>query len=308
MSKEKIIIGSRGSRLALIQAEYAAAGLIEMFPEKKFEIKRIVTGGDRKRDIQLESINSIGIFTKELEEALLDGRIDLAVHSLKDMPTLIPEELCLAAVLKRSDPRDVLITRGERLDEIEAGSKIGTGSPRRSIQLSRYRPDLVARSIRGNIETRLKKIQSGEVDGLILAAAAMIRLGWEKSITQYLAVEDFLPSVGQGAIAIEIRRNDDDINETISQINHFPTWKCITAERVFLNALGGGCRAPIAALATLNGEQLHLEGMAASSDGSTMLRSSRNGLLDSAEEIGKNLARDILSMGASEFIEEAAIN
>ncbi|MFC1961656.1 hydroxymethylbilane synthase [Chloroflexota bacterium] len=308
MGREKIIIGSRGSRLALIQAEYVVAELRGIYPEREIEIKKIVTGGDRNRNIQLERIESIGIFTKELEEALLDGRIDLAVHSLKDMPTIIPGQLCLAAVLKRSDPKDVLITRGETLDELKAGSRIGTGSPRRSIQLSRYRPDLVARSIRGNIDTRLKKIQSGEVDGAILAAAAIIRLGWEKRITQYLAVEDFLPSVGQGAIGIEIRQSDDDLKELVSQINHFPTWQCIIAERVFLKTLGGGCRAPIAALATLNGEQLHLDGMAASSDGSKMLRIAKDGLLDSAEETGKNLARELLAMGASEFIEEAAVN
>jgi hydroxymethylbilane synthase len=307
MGREKIIIGSRGSRLAMIQAEYVAAELRATCPDKEFEIRKIVTGGDRNRSIQLGSINSIGIFTKELEEALLDERIDIAVHSLKDMPTIIPEQLCLAGVLERSDPRDVLITHGERLNALKTGSRIGTGSLRRSIQLSICRPDLVIRNIRGNIETRLKKIQSGEVDGVILAAAAMIRLDWEKRITQYLSVDDFLPSAGQGVIGIETRQSDDDINELVSQINNFPTWQCVIAERVFLNTLGGGCRAPIAALATLDGEQLHLDGMVASSDGTKMLRSSRKGGINSAEETGRDLAKELLGLGAANLIEGAAV-
>jgi hydroxymethylbilane synthase len=308
MERGKIVIGSRGSRLALIQAEYVAVELRAACPDKEFEIKKIVTGGDRNSSIRLGNINSIGIFTKELEEALLDRRIDLAVHSLKDMPTIIPEQLCLAGVLERSDPRDVLITRGERLDELKVGSRIGTGSPRRSVQLSTCRPDLVIHNIRGNIETRLKKIQSGEVDGVILAAAAMIRLGREKRITQYLSVGDFLPSAGQGVIGIEIRQNDDDINGLVSQINSFPTWQCAIAERVFLNTLGGVCRAPIAVLAALDGEQLHLDGMVASSDGTKMLRSSRKGGLTSAEETGRDLAQELLGLGAAKLLEGAAVN
>lgn len=308
MNREKIIVGSRGSRLALIQAESVVAGLKSNYPKKEFEIKKVVTGGDRNRNIQLDRMNSIGIFTKELEEALLNERIDLAVHSLKDMPTIIPDQLCLAAVLERSDPRDVIVTRGEFLDELQPGSRIGTGSPRRSIQLSRYRPDLETRSIRGNIDTRLKKIQSGEVDGVILAAAALIRLGWQEKITQYLTVEDFLPSAGQGAIAIEMRRNDDYLQALVSRINHIPTWQCITAERVFLSTLGGGCRAPIAALASIKGDQLHIAGMAASNDGTKMLRISGEGMITSAEKTGEDLAKELLAMGAAEFIEEAALN
>ena len=224
------------------------------------------------------------------------------------MPTIIPNQLCLAAVLERSDPRDALVTRGELLDELRPGSRIGTGSPRRSIQLSRYRPDLETRSIRGNIDTRLKKIQGGEIDGVILAAAALIRRGWQEKITQYLTVDDFLPSAGQGAIAIEMRRNDDYLQALVSRINHIPTWQCITAERVFLSTLGGGCRAPIAALASIKEDQLHLAGMAASNDGTKMLRISGEGMITSAEKTGADLAKELLAMGASEFIEEAAVN
>lgn len=308
MKRGKIIIGSRGSRLALIQAESVVARLKSNYPEKEFEIEKVVTGGDRNQNIPLDRMDSIGIFTKELEEALLNERIDLAVHSLKDMPTIMPDQLYLAAVLERSDPRDVLVTRGERLDELRPGSRIGTGSPRRSIQLSRYLPDLEARSIRGNIDTRLKKIKSGEVDGVILAAAALIRLGWQEKITQYLTVEDFLPSPGQGAIAIEMRRNDNYLQALVSRINHIPTWQCITAERVFLSTLGGGCRAPIAALASIKGDQLHIAGMAASNDGTKMLRISGEGMITSAEKTGADLAKELLAMGAAEFIAEATVN
>lgn len=308
MKRGKIIIGSRGSRLALIQAESVVARLKSNYPEKEFEIEKVVTGGDRNQNIPLDRMDSIGIFTKELEEALLNERIDLAVHSLKDMPTIMPDQLYLAAVLERSDPRDVLVTRGERLDDLPPGSRIGTGSPRRSIQLSRYRPDLEARSIRGNIDTRLKKIQGGEVDGVILAAAALIRLGWQEKITQYLTVEDFLPSPGQGAIAIEMRRNDNYLQALVSRINHTPTWQCITAERVFLSTLGGGCRAPIAALASIKGDQLHIAGMAASNDGTKMLRISGEGMITSAEKTGADLAKELLAMGAAEFIAEATVN
>ena len=308
MNREKIIVGSRGSRLALVQAESVVAGLKNNYPEKEFEIRKIVTGGDRNQNIQLDRMESIGVFVKELEEALLDGRIDLAVHSLKDMPTIMPDRLCLAAVLERSDPRDVLVTRGELLDELRPGSRIGTGSLRRSIQLRRCRPDLEARSMRGNVDTRIKKVQNGEVDGVILAAAALMRLGWQEKITQYLAAEDFLPSAGQGAIAIEMRRSDDDLQEPVSRINHLPTWQCISAERVFLSTLGGGCRAPIAALASIEENRLYIAGLAASNDGTKMLRISGEGESTSAEHIGEDLARQLLAMGASEFMNEAQLN
>jgi hydroxymethylbilane synthase len=247
----------------------------------------------------------IGIFVKELEEALLDGLIDLAVHSLKDMPTQIPSGLCLAAVTERLDPRDVLVSRGKRLEELASGAKIGTGSLRRSVQLGACRSDLEACSIRGNVDTRLRKVANGEFDGVILAAAALKRLGWEDRVSEYLSTEYFLPAVGQGALAIETRLDDKEAAKIVVYLNHLPTWQGITAERAFLRALGGGCRAPIAALGTVNGTTLKLEGMISDISGRRILRSSDEGSTEVAEEIGDRLARKLLDMGASEFLAEA---
>ena len=259
---------------------------------------------DRDRFTQLDRMDSIGVFVKELEEELLDSRIDLAVHSLKDMPTLMPAGLHLAAVTERLDPRDVLVTRGELLEELTPGARIGTGSLRRSIQLSKQRPDLKVQSIRGNVDTRLRKVAQGELDGVVLAAAALIRLDWQEKITQYLPTEQFLPSVGQGALVIEIRRDDEEILELVSQINDIPAWQSTSAERAFLSTLGGGCRAPIAALASVDGGILRMTGMAASQDGVKVLHDSIEGEASSAEQIGETLAQKLLGMGAALFIAE----
>ncbi|GAI07536.1 unnamed protein product, partial [marine sediment metagenome] len=260
---KSIIIGSRGSQLALIQSESVAAKIRELNPSLKVSISKIVTKGDRNRRTHFDRIAGVGIFVKELEEALINGRIDLAVHSLKDVPTQIPQGLRLAAVTERIDPRDVLVSRAGSLAELPAGSRIGTGSFRRAIQLAGYRPDLEVGNIRGNVGTRLRKVSRGEFDGVILAAAALIRLGWEDQISEYLPLEHFLPAVGQGALSVETRLGDEEIAELISPINHLPTWQGITAERAFLSALGGGCRTPIAALGTVAGNILRLEGMPA---------------------------------------------
>ena len=210
--KNRIIVGTRGSKLALIQTEQVGAELRKANPGIEFNISRIVTSGDREQHKQFDAIEGSGVFVKELETALLDGRIDLAVHSLKDMPVEIPPGLCLIAVTKRVDPRDVLISAGgRRLAELPAGARIGTGSPRRSIQLNAYRPDLEACSIRGNVDSRLRRVTSGELDGVIIAAAGLIRLGWEDRISEYLPLEHFLPPVGQGALAIEARLGGEAI-------------------------------------------------------------------------------------------------
>jgi hydroxymethylbilane synthase len=244
----KIAIGTRGSKLAVIQAEELLAKLREVFPELEADLVKIKTRGDRYSTTALEEFAGQGIFVKELEKALLDRRIDLAVHSLKDLPTEIPDGLMLAAVPVRLDPRDVLVSTCGRLCELTPGSKIGTGSPRRAVQLLALRPDLRVCGIRGNIDTRLRKVSAGEFDGVIVAAAAMIRLGWEERITEYLPVDYFTPAVGQGALGIEIRSEDKEIRTLVSKINDETAWQAVTAERTFLQALGGGCRAPIAAL------------------------------------------------------------
>ena len=302
--RRKLIVGSRGSRLALIQAESVVARIREANPDIEIIMSKVVTKGDRDRHTQLDRMAGVGVFVKELEEALLDGRIDLAVHSLKDVPTQIPQGLCLLAVTERVDPRDVLISRSGRLNELPPASTIGTGSLRRAIQLKSYRPDLKACSLRGNIDTRLRKVASGEVDGVMLAAAALLRLGWEDRITEYLPLEHFLPAVGQGALVTEARLDDEEVAKICSPVNHLLTWQCVMAERAFLSALGGGCRAPIAALGTVDNTTLHLEGMVADASGQKIWRASEEGKAMSPEEVGMRLAQKILRMGASEFITE----
>ena len=303
--RTKIVVGTRGSKLALIQAESVVVKIREVNPDLEVGISKIVTKGDRNRHTRLDQIRGIGIFVKELEEALLDDRIDLAVHSLKDMPTEIPQGLCLAAVTQRLDPRDVLVASAGRLDELVAGSRIGTGSLRRSVQLASYRPDLEVCSIRGNIDTRLRKVYSGEVDGVIVAAAAMRRLGLADKISEYLPLQHFLPAVGQGALAIETRLGDEEIAELASSINHLTTWQSINAERAFLSALGGGCRAPIAALGFVSDTVLKIKGMVADVSGKKILHALEEGNVMSPEEVGMRLAQKMMAMGASEFITEA---
>lgn len=299
----RIIVGSRRSKLALIQAESVIAKIREANPNLEVSLSKIVTAGDRDRYTQLDRMGT-AIFVKELEEALLDGRIDIAVHSLKDLPTELPPGLCLLAATERLDPRDVLVA-SSGLNELASSSKIGTSSLRRTVQLMSYRPDLQACPIRGNVDTRLGKVFSGEFDGVIVAAAALLRLGWEERITEYLPLGDFLPAVGQGALALEARLGDVDISRLVSPVNHVPTWQCITAERAFLRAMGGGCRAPVAALGTVNGNTLRLEGMVASLSGGKGLRASEEGSALSAEEIGVKLAEKMRGMGAAEIIAEA---
>ncbi len=303
--RTRLVVGSRGSQLAMIQTESVVARIKEKNPSLDITISKIATSGDKDRHTSLEKMG-VAVFVKELEETLLDGRIDLAVHSLKDVPTEIPQGLHLPAVIEREDPRDTLVAVA-KLDELPSGAKIGTDSLRRSVQLSRYRSDLEICSIRGNVDTRLRKAAAGEVDGVIVAAAAMLRLDRKDKITEYLPLEHFLPAVGQGALVLEARLADQDITELVSFLNHLPSWQSVTAERSFLLTLGGGCRAPIAALGTVNRGVLKLEGMVASLDGSKVLHGSVEGDSISPEEVGVKLAQKLLNAGASEFINEAQV-
>ncbi len=301
----KITIGSRGSKLAMIQTESVAAEIRRMYPDIEVCISRIVTRGDRESNAKLENIAGLGVFVKELEEALLDGRIDLAVHSLKDMTIEIPPELHLAAVTERINPGDVFISReGEPLNKLPAGANIGTGSLRRAVQLGVYRPDLEVCNIRGNIETRMRKVAESQYDGVILAAAALKRSGLEDKISQYLPIEQFLPAVGQGALAVEIRTDDKEAASIITPLNHLSTWQSITAERAFLKALGGGCRAPIAALGTVYNGCLRLKGMVGSIGRKKVLQSFEEGDAVNPKDIGVRLANKLLGMGGDEFITE----
>ncbi|MGA2159100.1 MAG: hydroxymethylbilane synthase [Dehalococcoidia bacterium] len=301
--RDRIIAGSRRSKLALIQTASVISRIRAINLNLEVSVREIVTSGDRDRHTQLDRLGT-AVFVKELEEALLRREIDIAVHSLKDLPTEFPEGLRLIAVSERDDPRDALVAKAP-LKQLDPGSRIGTGSLRRSIQLRMQRPDLVICPIRGNVDTRLRKVTSGEADGFIVAAAAMLRLGWQDKITEYLPVNDFLPAAGQGALAVEGRLEDKELFDLISPLNHLPTWQCITSERAFLQELGGGCRAPIAALATIEGGELNLNGMIAGKDGSKVLRGSAKGKPDSAEETGIRLARKLFSMGADLMIKEA---
>ncbi len=298
---KEIRIGTRGSKLATIQTEWLLATLKEISPELKVRLVKITTRGDKYGTTSLDKLAGQGIFVKELEKALLDGKIDLAVHSLKDMPTEIPHGLMLGAITARLDPRDILVSRAGNLAKLAPGSKIGTGSHRRAVQLRAIRPDLRICDMRGNIDTRLRKVSDGTVDGIIVAAAAMIRLGWEDKITEYLPTEHFTPAVGQGALGLEIRSVDKEIESVACKINHEPTRQCVTAERAFLQALGGGCRAPIAALGTVSHGILKLNGMVATADGDHVLRASEEGNALTPEATGECLAMKMAGMGALQY-------
>lgn len=284
-------MGTRGSRLAIIQTEFVVAAVKKLNPQIEVSVKKIVTSGDRDRNSQMPDMGT-AVFVKELEEALREGKIDLAVHSLKDMPASLPDGLGLIAVPERADPRDVLVSR-TRLSELPAGAIIGTGSLRRSLQMADLRSDLKVVSIRGNVDTRVGRVNEGKVDGVILAAAGLTRLGLEDKITEYLP-EQFIPAVGQGALALEGRLADKDVIALVSPLNHLASRQCASAERSFLRAMGGGCRSPVAALAIIDGQVLKLRGMAANAAGGKIIRDEENGRPESAEDIGKRLAQRLL--------------
>ena len=296
---DRIVVGSRGSKLALLQAQEVVDQLKPANPHLNFELKTIKTAGDIDRRTSLQVLGGKGIFIREIEEALLRRDIDIAVHSLKDMPTEIESGLRLAAVTQRLDPRDVFVSaRGLRLSRLPPGSRIGTGSQRRAVQLMNCRQDIVVSDIRGNIDTRLRKCYSGEVDGIMLAAAALIRMKLDDKITEYLSANTFVPAVGQGALGIEIRDDDSAMNELVAALNHKQSRLAVTAERAFLKALGGGCREPIAALGIVKGSSLELRGMVANSATHEAMYADIRGDASVVEQLGVKLARGMMRMGA----------
>jgi hydroxymethylbilane synthase len=298
-----IKIGTRGSKLALTQANLVADKIKKEAPDVNIEICVIKTSGDIMQDISLLKIGGKGVFVKEIEDALLSGAIDLAVHSMKDVPTQTPPGLVFAAVLPREDVRDILVSKGARkIEQMRKGAKIGTGSMRRSAQLLAMLPDLEIVSLRGNLDTRLKKIDTENLDGVIVAAAGVKRMGLAEKITQYLPVEMMLPAVGQGALGLEIRADDNRLQKLLTKINHVPTHTEITAERAFLRHLGGGCLLPIAALGKLTGDRLSLEGLVAAPRGSDVIRDKVQGAAGEAEELGKKLAEIILERGGKKLL------
>ncbi len=300
--KKHLKIGTRASKLAVIQAESVRDRLVLLNPGRSFEIVKVSTTGDRNTDISLEQLGGEGVFVKELEDSLLSEGIDLAVHSLKDMLTTIPYGLRLAAVPARLDPRDVLLSSFGKLAELPPKARIGTGSQRRAVQIREIRPDLEICGLRGNIDTRIRKAFSGQFDGVIMAAAALIRLDMRDKITEYFPVEEFVPAVGQGALGIEIRASDAESFEIAARLNHEPAWQCVMAERAFLRSMGGGCRAPIAALGTIRNGKLSLNGIVANSDGSKILRSGVEGSASVPEKIGEELATKMFDLGASALV------
>ncbi|WP_458121448.1 hydroxymethylbilane synthase [Paenibacillus sp. Z6-24] len=313
----KIIVGSRQSALALTQTGHVIDALTELGRqheiEVEFEIKKIVTKGDQILDVTLSKVGGKGLFVKEIEQALLNGEIDMAVHSMKDMPSVLPDGLVNGAIPKRVDPRDCLITRnGGGLDELPLGAKLGTSSLRRASQLKAYRPDLQIESIRGNIDSRLRKLESEGFDAIMLAAAGLERMGWSDRISAYLPADICLPAVGQGALGIECRADDEHMLQLLSLYNDELTAFTVAAERTFLAKLNGGCQVPIGAYAVRvltsdsqadqNIIQLSLTGMVASPDGSTILKETLQGT--HPVELGLAVADQLILRGADKILAE----
>jgi len=301
--RSSLVIGSRGSKLALAQAELIAVELRRINPEVELRLEIIKTTGDVRMD-PLSAIGGKGVFTKELEDALLDKRIDVAVHSLKDLPSAIPAGLEITAICKREDARDALVLgRGfnypqPSIRHLRSGAVVGTSSPRRTAQLKFLRPDLVIKDIRGNIDTRLRKLDEGQYEALVLAFAGLHRLSLEERISYIVPAMEILPAVGQGAIALETRSEDDWANELLAPADDRDTRLACTAERAFQKTLGGGCNLPIAAHAVVEGKQVRIDGLVTDPAGSSMVRDQLTGSTEEVEMLGTRLARRLMGRGA----------
>jgi hydroxymethylbilane synthase len=301
----KVKLGSRASQLALWQANWVKAEVEKRHPDVEVEIVRIKTSGDMILDVPLAQVGGKGLFVKEIEEALLDGRVDLAVHSMKDVPVIFPEGLGLTVITAREDLRDAFISGdGTKLADLPKGAVIGTSSLRRKAQLLAFRPDFEIVSIRGNVETRLRKVAEIPLAGTILAAAGLIRLGYGDRITEFLPVELSLPAIGQGALGIEIRLADRDTAALVEHLNSPADSAAVRAERGFLRRLEGGCQVPIAAHGRCVDGIVSLAGLVASIDGRRLVRKSMSGPADDPESLGIRLAEELLGMGAREILSE----
>ncbi len=303
---EKIRIGTRSSALALWQSTFIKDQLGIQYPDETIEIIHIKTKGDKILDSPLSKIGDKGLFTKELEVALIDNRIDLAVHSLKDLTTTLPDGLTLGAVTVREDIRDVFITHLSKnyngLEELPDGATIATGSLRRKCQLLAFRPDLNIQDIRGNINTRLQKLDESKWDGMLLASAGLLRMGWHDRMTQVIDPKIVLPAVGQGALGVEIRQNDDRMTGLLTPLNDYKTRQSTTAERALLRHLEGGCQIPIGAWGRIFDDTLYLDAMAGSLDGANVVRGRISGKPGDAADLGINLAEELLSKGADKIL------
>lgn len=300
-----LVLGTRGSKLALQQSEWFRSRIHAVTPEVRVTLRKIQTSGDNIVDVPLAKIGGKGLFVKEIEEALLAGEIDLAVHSMKDVPAQLPEGLEILCVPPREDARDALISRaGRSFKDLPQGARIGTASLRRQAQLLNARPDLRIEMLRGNLDTRLRKLKEGQFDAIVLAAAGLRRLAWAQEITEYLDPVVSLPAIGQGALGIEGRSNDQFVRSILDRHNDQATHTTVTAERAFLHRLEGGCQVPIAAYAMLSEGQLFLEGLVASVDGKTVIRDRVQGKSQEAHALGVQLAERLLARGGDKILRE----
>ncbi|MDR3687175.1 MAG: hydroxymethylbilane synthase [Coriobacteriia bacterium] len=303
-SREKLTIGTRGSKLALWQSEYIK-GLVEEITGLPVELKIIKTTGDKILDVPLAKVGGKGLFTKELEVELMAGTVDLCVHSMKDVPTELPEGLGIAAMPPRVDPRDALVSgAGYSLESLPKGAKVGTSSLRRIAQVRALRPDVEIVDVRGNLDTRMRKAETGEVDVVILASAGITRMGWADRITGYIPTEQMVSAVGQGAIGIEIRESDEFMTDVMDKIGDGPTMLCVTAERVVMNKLEGGCQVPIGAYAQLEGDTLVMDAVVGSVAGDRILRAHLEGPASQPIELGEKIVAELLELGADAILSE----
>lgn len=301
--KASLTIGTRQSLLALWQSNYIAACLRKQYPNCEVTLKKIVTKGDRILDVPLAQIGGKGLFTKEIEEQILDGSVDLAVHSLKDMPTVLPEGLCLTAITERANVGDAFVSnKYASFSELPEGAVLGTSSLRRKAQLLAARPDLKIVDLRGNVDTRLRKLDEGQMDAIILAAAGLERLGHKDRIKEVIPPTVCLPAVGQGALAIECRSNDPEVRQMLDFLNHIPTRIATSAERAFLGLVEGGCQVPIGVHADVENDDIKIEAIIASLDGQTILRQTTTGKAAEAVELAKALGNDMLAHGGQEIL------
>jgi hydroxymethylbilane synthase len=305
MISRELRIGTRGSKLALYQANWVREKLVQAHPDLKVTLVSVKTTGDKIQDAPLSKIGGKGLFVKEIEEALIQKRVDLAVHSIKDVPTELPWALHLSAITAREDPRDVLISKdGTLLKDLPQKAKIGTSSLRRQAQLLHFRRDLELIPLRGNLDTRLKKLEKMNLDGIVLAMAGVKRLGFESRVTEIIPTEISLPAIGQGALGIETRKDDKEVEERIHFLNDPPSATAVSAERAFLKKLEGGCQVPIAAYARIIDSTMHIDGLVGTVDGQRLIRHHLEGTIDQAESLGTELAKILLRKGAKEILKE----
>jgi len=304
MAPKRLRIGTRASQLALWQANWIKSELERVYPGIEVELVKIKTMGDKILDVPLAQVGGKGLFVKEIEEAMLRGEIDLAVHSMKDVPTEFPEGLGLVVTTKREDPRDAFISDGVKFCDLRQGARIGTSALRRQAQLLKARPDLEMVIIRGNVETRIRKLKEDNLDAVILAAAGLNRLGFADVATELLDVDFSIPAIGQGALGLECRLNDNVTIEALSFLNHADTAAAVAAERALLKRCEGGCQVPIAAHGTVSGDTLTLVGFIASVDGKQTVRDSISGATADAVQLGIELADRLLAAGGKAILED----